>query len=151
MAGRLGNGQAVCDWLVRGVDLKAVLQKAFLLGVGAALLASQPASAQIFGDRPMRYGITSNFFNYDNRDDQRDFATNGVFPGNFAASPFFASVGAAGWLGSNPQHQAAPYSSQSYFVVDGARISCPPPGHAAMAAGGGPAKTRPRHLLCVAP
>jgi hypothetical protein len=148
MAGRLGNGQAVCDRLVRVVDLK----KVFLLGIVAALLASQPASAQIFGDRPMRYGITSNFFNYDNRVDQRDFPTNGVFPGNFATSPFFASIGAAGWLGSNPQHQAQPYPSQSYFVVDGGRISCPPRGHAAAAADAGPAKTRPpRHILCLAP
>lgn len=148
MAGRLGNGQAVRDRLVRMVDLK----QAVLLGVFAAFLANQPASAQIFGDRdrPMRYGITSNFFNYDNRDDQRDFPTNGAFPGNFAANPFFASVGAAGWLGSNPQHQAQPYPSQSYFVVDGGRISCPPPGHVAVAAAG-PAKTRSRHILCVAP
>jgi hypothetical protein len=129
------------------VDLK----RAFLLGVFAALLASAPAAAQIYGDRPMRYGITSNFFNYDNRDDQRDFPTNGVFPGNFAASPFFAGVGAAGWLGSNPQHQAAPYPSQSYFVVDGGRITCPPPGRAAAVAGSGPAKTRSRHIHCVAP
>ena len=65
-----------------------------------------------------------------------------------AASPFFASVGAAGWLGSNPQHQAAPYPSQSYFVVDGGRIACPPRGHTVVAGAGGPAT---RHVLCVAP
>jgi hypothetical protein len=129
------------------VGLKQALALAIFLGV----VASAPAAAQVFGDRPMRYGITSNFFNYDNRDDQRDFPTNGVFPGNFAASPFFASVGAAGWLGSNPQHQVAPYPSQSYFVVDGGRITCPPPGHAVVAAAGGVAKTRTRHVLCVAP
>ena len=113
-----------------------------------ALSVDTPASAQVFGDRPMRYGITSNFFNYDNRDDQRDFPTNGAFPGNFAANPFFAGVGAAGWLGSNPQHQVAPYPSQSYFVVDGARISCPP-GYA-VAAPVASTKQR-RRLLCVTP
>jgi len=126
---------------------KQALVLAVLLGVAG----NTPAAAQVFGDRAMRYGITSNFFNYDNRDDQRDFPTNGVFPGNFAASPFFASVGAAGWLGSNPQHQAAPYPSQSYFVVDGGRIACPPRGHTVVAGAGGPAKTRTRHVLCVAP
>jgi len=131
---------------VRGLDLKLAMVLAAL-----SVAASAPAAAQIYGDRPMRYGITSNFFNYDNRDDQRDFPTNGVFPGNFAASPFFASVGAAGWLGSNPQHQAAPYPSQSYFVVDGGRITCPLRGHAEVVAAGSPTRPRSRPILCVTP
>lgn len=127
------------------------MKLAMVLAALSVVAAGAPAAAQIYGDRPMRYGITSNFFNYDNRDDQRDFPTNGVFPGNFAASPFFASVGAAGWLGSNPQHQAAPYPSQSYFVVDGGRIACPPRGHAEVVAAGRPARPRSRHILCVTP
>jgi len=113
------------------------------------LMASWPASAQVYGERPARYGITSNFFNYDNRDDQRDFPTNGSFPGNFAANPFYAGVGSAGWLGMNPQHQAVPYPSQSYFVADGQRLSCPPGGLAAVTAGS--AKHQRRHVVCVAP
>ncbi len=126
-------------------------RQAVLLAAFAALSFSAPASAQLYGDRPMRYGITSNFFNYDNRDDQRDFPTNGTFPGNFAANPFVASVGAAGWLGSNPQHQSASYPSQSYFVVDGARLTCPP-GRFEPAAPVVPAGKPPRRrLVCVTP
>jgi hypothetical protein len=68
------------------------------------------------GERPQRYGNTASFFNYDNRDDQRDLPTNGVFPGNFAGNPLLASVGAAGWLGTNPAHQPYPYPSQTYAV-----------------------------------
>lgn len=79
---------------------------------------------QSYGERPQRYGNTANFFNYDNRDDQRDFPTNGVFPGNFASDPFTASVGVAGWLGSNPQHSAVPYPSQTYYVDVRGRVFC---------------------------
>jgi hypothetical protein len=119
MEGRLGNGQAVGGGLVRRAGLKA----AILLGALAASITS--ASAQVYGERPQRYGNTASFFFYDNRDDQRDFPTNGVFPGNFAAEPFFAGVGAAGWLGSNPQHSATPYPSQSYSVGVQGRVACP--------------------------
>jgi hypothetical protein len=105
---------------VRGVGLKT----AILLGALAASITS--ASAQVYGERPQRYGNTASFFFYDNRDDQRDFPTNGVFPGNFAADPFFAGVGAAGWLGSNPQHSAAPYPSQSYTVDMRRQVYCQP-------------------------
>jgi hypothetical protein len=100
---------------------QAILMAAF----AASLTASMPASAQVYGERPQRYGNTASFFFYDNRDDQRDFPTNGVFPGNFAADPWFAGVGAAGWLGSNPQHQPMPYPSQSYSVNVRGHVSCP--------------------------
>jgi hypothetical protein len=102
------------------------LQKTVLLAAFAATLASVPASAQTYGERPQRYGNTASFFNYDNRGDQRDFPTNGVFPGNFAADPWTASVGAAGWLGTNPQHQPYPYPSQTYAVDMRARVFCQP-------------------------
>ena len=120
MERRLGNGQAGRSGLVRCAGLKKVI----LLAAFAATLASVPASAQTYGERPQRYGNTANFFNYDNRDDQRDFPTNGVFPGNFAADPFMASVGAAGWLGSNPQHSAVSYPSQTYYVDVRGRVFC---------------------------
>jgi hypothetical protein len=122
MEGRLGNRQAGGSGLVSGAGLK----KAVLLAAFAASMASAPASAQTYGERPQRYGNTASFFNYDNRDDQRDFPTNGVFPGNFAADPSTASVGAAGWLGTNPQHQAVPYPSQTYYVDVRGRVFCQP-------------------------
>jgi hypothetical protein len=108
------------------VPLGASLQKAILLAALAASAASAPAAAQSYGERPQRYGNTASFFFYDNRDDQRDVPTNGIFPGNFAADQFFAGVGAAGWLGANPQHQPYPYPSQTYTVDVRGRVSCQP-------------------------
>jgi len=81
-----------------------------------ALLAATPARA---GDyRGLRYGNTSGW-HYDGRDDDRDFPTNGFFPGNFAADPSSAWIGTAGFLGSNPWRSAAPYPSQ--VVIGSAR------------------------------
>jgi hypothetical protein len=126
------------------------LRRAILLAAFAALAAATPASAQVYGERPVRYGNTSSFFFYDNRDDARDFPTNGGFPGNFAANRFDAGIGAAGWLGFNPQHSAAPYPSQSYFVVEGDRIACPRE-RAEEAAPGTPARKPRRRIQCVLP
>ncbi|HET7888260.1 MAG TPA: BA14K family protein [Bradyrhizobium sp.] len=104
--------------------MRSLLTIAALVPVLAATIAT--ASAQGYGEgRRYGNGNTASFFYYDNRDDQRDFPTNGVFPGNFATSPFFAGVGAAGWLGSNPQHQGAPYPSQSYTVNAHGIVACP--------------------------
>ncbi|TAI66768.1 BA14K family protein [Bradyrhizobium sp. Leo170] len=83
----------------------------------AAILAAipiSPGSATEFGYRVIRYGQTSGWF-YDNRNDNRDFPTNGVFPGNFAAQPNVAWTGAAGFLESTPQRSASPYPSQVVF------------------------------------
>ena len=74
-------------------------KKVILLAAFAAMIASSAAQAQVvYGAGHERYGNgnTASFFFYDNRDDQRDLPTNGVFPGNFATEPFFAGVGAAG-------------------------------------------------------
>lgn len=79
-----------------------------------AIGASGVASAQDYGVRPLRYGNTSGW-SFDARNDDRDFPTNGFFPGNFAANPGYASVGAAGFLESNPYRSALPYPSQVYF------------------------------------
>jgi hypothetical protein len=80
----------------------------------AALAAGSPVSAQSLGERPVRYGVTSSFY-YDGRGDNRDFPTNGVFPGNFAADPIDASIGgAAGFLEINPRRSPIPYPSRSY-------------------------------------
>lgn len=120
MEGQLGNSQAVVGGLVMRADWKTAILLASFVGT----MASAPVQAQTYGERPQRYGNTASFFFYDNRDDQRDFPTNGFFPGNFAADPFTASVGAAGWLGSNPQHSATPYPSQTYYVDVRGRVFC---------------------------
>jgi hypothetical protein len=73
--------------------------------------ATTAALAQDYGSRTVRFGNTSGWF-YDGRGDNRDFPTNGVFPGNFAADPANAAIGAAGIFGSTPWRSATPYPSQ---------------------------------------
>lgn len=85
-----------------------------------ALLASLPLAAPAFagdyyGPRPLRYGNTSPWWTFDARNDTRDMPTNGMFPGNFAASPPVASIGTAGFLESNPYRSPQPYPSQVYL------------------------------------
>jgi hypothetical protein len=120
MEGRLGNGEAAGGGLV----MRPLFKTAILAAAVAASVSS--ASAQTYGEgRRYNNGNTASFFFYDNRDDQRDLPTNGGFPGNFAADRVFAGVGAAGWLGGNPQHQGAPYPSQSYTVNTRGAVACP--------------------------
>jgi hypothetical protein len=52
---------------------------------------------------------------YDGRDDDRDFPDNGFFPGDFAANPAAAWIGAAGLFGSNPSRG---YGYSPPYVVD---------------------------------
>jgi len=106
MERRLGNGKPVM------VTKQAA---GILVAAIVAIAAAATASAQSFGDRPVRYGNTSSF-HFDGRNDDRDFPTNGYFPGNFAGNPFYAPIGAAGFLESNPRRSPQPYPSQSYFV-----------------------------------
>jgi hypothetical protein len=56
-----------------------------------------------------RSGFARITWYFDGRDDARDFPTNGFFPGDFAANPGGAAIGAAGIFGSNPEHA---YASQ---------------------------------------
>ena len=78
----------------------------------AALSVSAGASrAEEFGVHPLRYGNTSGWL-YDNRDDDRDFTSNGFFPGNFSADPPSAWFGAAGAFAANSYRSPAPYPSQ---------------------------------------
>ncbi len=74
-----------------------------------------PALAGEYYPRPLRYGVTSPWWTFDARNDDRDFPTNGGFPGNFAASPPLASIGSAGFLESNPYRARWPYPSQVVF------------------------------------
>ena len=82
-----------------------------LIACAAIALCAGAAAAQ---DRPLRYGSTGGAY-FDGRDDDRDFRSNGYFPGNFAADPFGAGFGAAGLFGSTPWHSAQPYPSQVIF------------------------------------
>ena len=84
-----------------------------LIACTAIALCGATASAE---ERPLRYGYTSGW-SFDGRDDDRDFRTNGFFPGNFAADPFSAGFGAAGLFGSTPWRSARPYPSQVIFAA----------------------------------
>jgi hypothetical protein len=90
--------------------------KIMICMVGLVATSIAPGSATDFKHGVMRYGWTSGWL-YDHRNDNRDFPTNGVFPGNFAAQPNVAWIGAAGFLESAPQHSASPYPSQVMFGI----------------------------------
>ena len=98
------------------IKLQAVL-------LGAIAIAEPVFAGDYYGIRPLRYGNTSSW-HFDARNDDRDFQTNGFFPGNFAANPPIASIGAAGFLESNPYRSALPYPSQVYFDPWPGRNDC---------------------------
>jgi hypothetical protein len=93
------------------------------MAVLACAAATTAASAQDYGGRIVRFGNTS-AWSFDGRDDDRDFPTNGFFPGNFAADPPGAAIGAAGIFGSAPWHSAMPYPSQVIFGPTGYQTYC---------------------------
>jgi hypothetical protein len=88
-----------------------------------ASVATASAIAQDYAACPLRYGNTSGW-SFDARNDDRDFPTNGVFPGNSAANPPYASIGAAGFLESNPWRSARPYPSQVVIGKAPYQASC---------------------------
>jgi hypothetical protein len=88
-----------------------MIRFAILFANVLASVVATSALAQDYGPRQLRYGNTSGW-SFDARNDDRDVPTNGVFPGNFAANPLYASIGAAGFLESNPWRSAQPYPSQ---------------------------------------
>lgn len=91
---------------------RKIRSKASMLGTAAlASLLAGSALAQDSAPRPLRYGNTSSW-SFDARNDDRDFPANGVFPGNYAADPFGAAIGSAGFLESNPWRSAQAYPSQ---------------------------------------
>jgi hypothetical protein len=92
--------------------LRNTMTAATILASLVSLLVSLAATQAWSGEyRVLRYGNTSGWY-YDGSDDDRDFPTNGFFPGNFAADPSSAWIGAAGLFGSNPERSAVPYPSQ---------------------------------------
>lgn len=96
------------------MKLKITLKHSMLALIAMTTLAG-PALAQNYAYRPLRYGVTSDFWHFDARNDERDFPNNGFFPGNFAADPWAASIGTAGFLEVNPYRSVWPYPSQVYF------------------------------------
>lgn len=103
----------------------AVELKMPLLAVLAAFSFITPVLAgDFYGTRPLRYGNTSSW-HFDARNDDRDFPNNGFFPGNFAANPWQASIGAAGFLESNPYRSPWRYPSEVYFGAASDQVGCP--------------------------
>jgi hypothetical protein len=101
-----------------------MIHKLALTILVAAALATPACAGDDYGPRPLRYGITSPWWTFDARNDDRDIPSNGMFPGNFAASPPLASIGAAGFLESNPYRSARPYPSQVYFGPPSSQAIC---------------------------
>jgi hypothetical protein len=72
--------------------------------IAAAGLAAAPGVALAQGAHPpfLQRDMPPTAWYYDNRDDGRDFQSNGFWPGDFAANPPAAWIGAAGIIGFRP-------------------------------------------------
>jgi hypothetical protein len=72
--------------------------------IAAAALAAAPgaALAQSAHQPFLQRDVPPTAWYYDNRNDGRDFQNNGFWPGDFAANPPAAWIGAAGLLGLRP-------------------------------------------------
>jgi hypothetical protein len=103
-----------------------------LLAAAMAILAASPlapAAAQSTTREPfLRRDTPPTAWDYDNRDDTRDFQANGVFPGDFAARPGLAWLGAAGIIAALPStsgsHFGPIYCTRRYY-----RAHNPRPGY----------------------
>jgi hypothetical protein len=73
-----------------------------LLAAATILASTGAACAQSAHEPFLRQGSFPAPWYYDGRDDTRDFPNNGFFPGNFAANPAGAWLGAAGIFGATP-------------------------------------------------
>jgi BA14K-like protein len=74
----------------------------FALWAASPALAQNIAAAASGGlQSNVRAGTLHDVW-FDGRDDVRDFPNNGFFPGDFAADPVGAAIGAAGIFGSRP-------------------------------------------------
>jgi hypothetical protein len=103
-----------------------------ILLAAATILASGPMpllaedlgngrSASVHPGYVARSGPPHIIWFYDGRDDTRDFPTNGFFPGDFAADPLSAAIGAAGLFPSPPSHpfNSVPQASTGSRYDDG--------------------------------
>jgi hypothetical protein len=99
------------------------VSKLRILTAAAAVLASMsaaPLSAQEGGNGPGRLPFLQRYpaytaWSFDGGDDVRDFPTNGFFPGDFAANPPAAAIGAAGLFG---------WTARSPRLADGSPPDC---------------------------
>ena len=70
---------------------------ALAVSTGAASALAQSAHQPV-----LQRGVPPTAWYYDGRDDDRDFQNNGFYPGDFAANPPHAWLGAAGIFGFTP-------------------------------------------------
>jgi hypothetical protein len=82
------NGMDRLRWLLAAATVVAST-------AAAPVLAAQRAHEPL-----LRRDLPPTAWYYDGRDDHRDFPTNGFFPGDFAANPPGAWLGAAGIKGN---------------------------------------------------
>jgi hypothetical protein len=77
-----------------------------LLLAAAAIISASAGAGSAFAERAhepfLRRDVPPTAWHYDGRDDTRDFQNNGFFPGDFAARPDRAWLGAAGVFGFTP-------------------------------------------------
>ena len=104
-----------------------------LIAIAAPLASIGPAPllAQDLGvrgattTRPVIHNVLSYHpWYFDGRDDARDFPTNGFFPGDFAANPASAAIGAAGIFGGTPEHALRNYPSQAVLETQHDQTYC---------------------------
>ena len=70
--------------------------------IALAPSGARSAFAQHAHEPFLRRDVPPTAWHYDGRDDTRDFQNNGFFPGDFAANPGSAWIGAAGLFGFTP-------------------------------------------------
>lgn len=90
-----------------------VIAAAMLASLGAVPSSAQSLAGLAGTGSLVRGDVTPVGWYYDGRDDARDFPSNGFFPGDFAADPASAAIGAAGLFGSTP------YRSYPSQFIDG--------------------------------
>jgi hypothetical protein len=87
------------------------------IAAAALVAASCPALAQDAHPPFLQRNVPPTAWYYDNRDDVRDFQNNGFWPGDFAANPPAAWIGAAGIIGFRPaggSHYGPIYCTRRY-------------------------------------
>ena len=102
-----------------GLSKSKFLVATILTALGALAVSAQDrvqAQDAVTGRPFLRRDLSYHVWYYDGRDDRRDFPTNGFFPGDFAADPASAAIGAAGLFGSTPtrSYPSQWTGSQSY-------------------------------------
>jgi BA14K-like protein len=88
--------------------LRRLIVVAIVLAIVFAIFLASAGRTPLLA-QDLRAVSSRGIWYFDGRDDDRDFPTNGFFPGDFAANPSGAWLGAAGIFGSNPSHAANGY------------------------------------------